>query len=78
MTVGAYVVDFLWRGPRVIVETDGYRYHRGRAAFEYDRRRQAQLAAAGYEVQRFTWSQVMHEPREVAAAIRARVSRFPH
>jgi hypothetical protein len=53
--VGDHVVDFLWRRAGLIVETDGWRYHRGRASFEHDRRRQAQLAAAGFEVVRFTW-----------------------
>jgi len=28
--VGQFVVDFLWRERSLIVETDGYRYHRGR------------------------------------------------
>jgi predicted transcriptional regulator of viral defense system len=43
--VGDHVVDFLWRHARLIAETDGYRYHRGRANFEQDRARDAQLAA---------------------------------
>jgi hypothetical protein len=30
--VGPYLVDFLWRRERLIVETDGYRFHRGAAA----------------------------------------------
>ena len=40
--------DFLWRLARLIVETDGNDGHSGRETFEYDRRRQAQLVAAGY------------------------------
>jgi very-short-patch-repair endonuclease len=71
--IGNYLVDFLWRDARLIVETDGYRYHRGRAAFEYDYRRQARLIAAGFEVLRFTWSQVVDEPREVLGALRSRL-----
>jgi very-short-patch-repair endonuclease len=72
--VGDYVVDFLWRRSRLIVETDGYRYHSGRAAFDQDHRRQAHLIAAGYEVLRFTWSQVVDDPSEVATAVRARLT----
>jgi hypothetical protein len=30
--VGKFEVDFLWRQRRLIVETDGYRFHRGSAA----------------------------------------------
>jgi very-short-patch-repair endonuclease len=71
--IGGFVVDFLWRDRALVVETDGYRYHRGRAAFEYDHRRQACLIAAGFEVIRFTWSQVVDEPREVIGAVRARL-----
>jgi len=71
--VGEYVVDFLWRERSLIAETDGYRYHRGAAAFEYDHRRQARLIALGFEVQRFTWDQVVNHPDEVVAALRARL-----
>jgi very-short-patch-repair endonuclease len=71
--IGEFVVDFLWRDRSLVVETDGYRYHRGRAAFEYDYSRQALLVAAGFEVLRFTWRQVVDEPREVFAAIRVRL-----
>jgi very-short-patch-repair endonuclease len=41
--VGGLEVDFLWREQRLIVETDGYRYHRGSAAFEADRERDNRL-----------------------------------
>jgi len=74
VAIGEYVVDFLWRPWTLIVETDGYRYHAGRAAFEYDYRRQAHLIAAGFEVMRFTWRQIVEEPSEVIAAIRARLT----
>ena len=74
--VGAHVVDFLWRRARLIVETDGWRYHRGRASFEHDRRRDAELAAAGYEVLRITWRQITNEPREVVVALRTRMGQL--
>lgn len=34
MQIGAMAVDFCWVEARLIVETDGYRAHRGRQAFE--------------------------------------------
>ena len=71
--IGRYQADFLWRGERLIVEADSWTFHRGRGAFELDRRRETELAAAGYEVLRFTWRQVIDEPIAVAAAIRARL-----
>jgi very-short-patch-repair endonuclease len=72
--VGDHVVDFLWRRSRLIVETDGYRYHRGRASFEHDRSRDAHLAALGYEVLRFTWLQVLNHAEKVIEALRARLA----
>ena len=72
--LGGHVVDFLWRDAGLIVETDGYRYHRGRASFEHDRTRDATLAAAGYEVLRFTWRQIASDPDGVIAAVRARLT----
>ena len=37
------LVDALWRQERVIVELDGFAYHKSRAQFEADRRRDAKL-----------------------------------
>ncbi|MGZ5333937.1 MAG: type IV toxin-antitoxin system AbiEi family antitoxin domain-containing protein [Solirubrobacterales bacterium] len=71
--VGPYEADFLWREQRLIVETDGWAAHRGRVAFEQDRRRATTLALDGYEVMRVTWRQVQEEPGTVAAAVRARL-----
>jgi very-short-patch-repair endonuclease len=70
VVVGGFEVDFLWRGARVIVETDGYRSHAGRQAFEDDRRRDNELLTHGYGVLRFTYSRVVNDPAEVIATIR--------
>jgi hypothetical protein len=51
-------VDALWEEQGVVVELDGWEYHRTRAAFERDRARDATLVAAGYRVLRFTWRQL--------------------
>ena len=71
--VAGITVDFLWREARVVVETDGWRFHRGRAAFEEDRRRDARLRLAGYQVLRFSHRQVFEEPAEVIAVVRAAI-----
>jgi very-short-patch-repair endonuclease len=55
---------------RLIVETDGYRYHRGRTAFEHDRARDLRLRSLGFEVVRLSYRQVFDEPSQVAAALR--------
>jgi very-short-patch-repair endonuclease/predicted transcriptional regulator of viral defense system len=64
-------VDFLFAASRLVVETDGYRYHRTRRAFERDRERDAILARAGYRTLRFTHRQLTREPALVAATIRS-------
>ena len=69
--IGGFVVDFLWRGPALIAETDGYQYHRGRQAFEDDRARDVELRLLGYEVVRFTYRQVLDDPARVVAVLRA-------
>jgi very-short-patch-repair endonuclease len=53
-----FVVDFLWRDRRLVVETDGAATHLTARAFEEDRRRDATLHAAGHTVLRFTWRQI--------------------
>jgi very-short-patch-repair endonuclease len=73
--LGRFVVDFLWRNRSVIAETDGYRFHRGRQAFEDDRARVAELQMMGFEVVRFTYRQVLDEPKRVAATLRALLAR---
>lgn len=56
-----YEVDFLWRRERLVVEVDGYAFHATRAAFERDRRKDADLADAGFAVRRVTWRQLAGE-----------------
>lgn len=65
--VGAYELDALWREQRLGAEIDSYRFHRGRASFEGDRVRDADLTA--YKVLRFTWRRLTRHPEAVAATI---------
>jgi hypothetical protein len=59
-------VDFYWPHARLVAETDGWRFHRTRAAFEADRARDQALTAAGFRVLRFTHRQVVDGPGDVA------------
>jgi very-short-patch-repair endonuclease len=61
-----YEVDFVWREARLIVETDGWKSHGTRAAFERDRLRDAALVAAGWRVVRITWRRLERDPEGVA------------
>ncbi len=68
--VAGIEVDFLWPDQQLVVETDGYRYHRGSSAFEVDRERDLRLRAAGYKPLRLTYQQVRSKPTQIAALIR--------
>lgn len=72
--IGRYRPDFLWRAQRFIVETDGYEAHRGRAAFERDRRRIAAFVAQGHDVLPTTWRQVTDDPALLVAALRTKLA----
>ncbi len=67
--VGPIEVDFLWREERLVVEVDGFRFHSSRAAFERDRRRDAELQAGGLRVMRVTWRQLTREREATLARI---------
>jgi very-short-patch-repair endonuclease len=68
------LVDALWREQRVIVELDGFAYHKSRAKFEADRRRDAKLQVAGYRVLRITQERLTNEPEAVLAELRQLLS----
>jgi very-short-patch-repair endonuclease len=67
--VARYEVDFLWRKERLVVEVDGFEFHASRRRFENDRRRDADLMAAGFRVMRVTWRHIVDEPLTVLARI---------
>jgi very-short-patch-repair endonuclease len=69
MRVLGLEVDMLWRPQGLVVEVDGFRYHSGRAAFERDRARDAQLTAHGLRVMRITWRQLSARPHAVVARL---------
>jgi hypothetical protein len=66
-------VDFAWRPQRLVVEVDGYGFHRSPSRFENDRERDVMLTLAGWTVLRFTWAQVTDRPSWVAKAVRKRL-----
>lgn len=68
--VAGYLVDFHWPGTGLVVETDGFAFHRTRTAFDADRERDQQLALAGYRVIRFTYDQVTRRRRDTARRLR--------
>ncbi|HTW11954.1 MAG TPA: DUF559 domain-containing protein, partial [Solirubrobacteraceae bacterium] len=63
--------DFLWRAEKLIVETDGWRFHGGPTQFQTDRRRDQRAAAAGFQTLRVTWDQLTDEPTRLISTVRA-------
>ncbi len=68
-----YRADFAWPALRVIVEADGRNAHSRRAAMEYDRFRDADLAAVGWRTLRFTGRQFTRERRRFDQVVIATV-----
>jgi very-short-patch-repair endonuclease len=77
MPIGEMTVDFCWAERRLIVETDGYGPHRGRAAFEGDRARDLRLRTLGYDVLRFSHRQVFDEPDRLIGLLAKRLTPPP-
>jgi Transcriptional regulator, AbiEi antitoxin/Protein of unknown function (DUF559) len=73
--LGENTVDFLFPDRRLIVEIDSWKYHRTRARFGADRRRDATHLAAGYRTLRFTDRQLDNEPNAVAQTTRSALHR---
>ena len=63
-------VDFLWPEARLVIKLDGYAFHRDRASFEPDRRRDAILHLAGYRVLRVTHRRLVEDAASVVAEVR--------
>jgi very-short-patch-repair endonuclease len=72
--VEGHEVDALWWRERLVVELDGYEFHRTRAAHERDRRRDEELSLSGYQVIRLTWRR-MERPDELARRLRRHLRR---
>ena len=68
--IAGFTVDFHWPGTNLIVETDGFTYHRMPTTFESDRDRDQLLMLAGYRVARFTYNQLTRQ--RTASAVRLR------
>ena len=62
-------VDFHWPEHRLVVETDGWRFHKTRRRFEADRKKTNRLTANGQRVMRYTWRRVYRSRNAVAAEL---------
>jgi very-short-patch-repair endonuclease len=69
--VNGFEVDFYWPALGLVVETDGFRYHRTPATQARDALRDQTHTAAGMTALRFSHGQVKYEPRHVRAVLEA-------
>jgi very-short-patch-repair endonuclease len=67
--VGTRRVDCLWPVQMLVVELDGYRYHGSRYAWEQDRHREREARASGFEFRRYTYGDVVEDPRLMLAEL---------
>jgi hypothetical protein len=73
--VNGYEVDAVFPDHRVIVEIDHYDTHGDPATWNDDRIRDADLAAAGYQVIRITEARLLSNPKAEAARLRTILDR---
>ncbi|MEX2289925.1 MAG: type IV toxin-antitoxin system AbiEi family antitoxin domain-containing protein [Mycobacteriales bacterium] len=76
-TQGHYLlrVDFCFAAARLVIETDGARWHPEPSR---DQRLDNRLVATGWRVLRFTWAEVVHDPEPVLELIRCAVTGGTH
>lgn len=67
---GRALGDVVFEEAKVVLEIDGWAYHRGLRAFLVDGPRQSALAAAGWVVLRTHWHQLLGDPAAFLAAVR--------
>jgi very-short-patch-repair endonuclease len=75
--VEGYLVDFWWPEARLVVELDGYRFHKDRRTFDTDRVRDTRLQLAGCMTMRVTQTRIESEREELRADLTRAVSGAP-
>jgi very-short-patch-repair endonuclease len=69
--IAGHLVDAVFDAERVIVELDGYDFHKDRQTFESDRDRDADTLMAGHVTVRITWERMTGRPRREARRLLA-------
>jgi very-short-patch-repair endonuclease len=63
--------DFAWPPFRLLVEIDGYEFHKEYRIFVKDRQRQRKTWMAGWQALHFAASEVVDKPDAIIAEVRA-------
>jgi very-short-patch-repair endonuclease len=69
--IGPDRIDFLFAEQRLAIETDSWRWHGGRQAWENDGKRNIRLQRLGLRVLRVSYRRVFREPAAVAEDLKA-------
>jgi very-short-patch-repair endonuclease len=67
--IGPWTPDFYWPDYALVVETDGYEFHRTAAARRRDAAKDECLRSLGLTVVRLTWADVTERPADTAARL---------
>ena len=65
-----YILDALFPEEKVIVELDGWDFHKSKISFEDDRERDAEMLAHGHVTIRMTWDRMHERERREARRLR--------
>jgi very-short-patch-repair endonuclease len=66
-------VDFVYREARLVIEADSRRHHSAWLDVQADHRRDLLLLAAGWNLVRVNWHQLVEEPELFVRAVRAKL-----
>ena len=72
--IGDYIVDFLFRKSKLVVEIDG-EYHESQEQREQDRNRTEELEKMGFHVLRFTNQQILFDTEVVINQLKVFLNR---
>jgi very-short-patch-repair endonuclease len=72
------VADVAFPGAGLVIEVDGMAFHTTAERFQRDRTRQNDLVGAGWDVLRFTWSDLTNRPGYVRATIVRKLANRGH
>lgn len=74
VALGGHDVDMYWPDLNLVIEFDGWEFHRGRRSFEHDRLRDQDLVSTGRHVMRVTARQIDGSPLALIARIATAVT----
>ena len=72
---GRFELDFVWPRERLVVEIDGYQFHRGPGVFQRDHDKDLAVRSAGLDLLRFTCDHVVKKSSMVVATVAGELAR---